>query len=116
MASDLPFVEYVLEQIQENGRVHFKRMFGEFGFYYDDKIVALVCDNQFLVKPTEAGKSFLGAYEEAPPYPGCKPYLLVSELLDDREKILQLVQITAAQLPPPVPKKPKLPKKPKVSK
>jgi DNA transformation protein and related proteins len=55
MASDLNFVEYVRDRINEAGEVSFKKMFGEYAIYYDNKVVALVCDNQLFVKPTVGG-------------------------------------------------------------
>ena len=59
MASDIGFVEYVCEQIRGAGHVSHRRMFGEFAVYCDGKVVALVCDNQFFLKPTDAGKALL---------------------------------------------------------
>ena len=77
MASDIGFVEYVCEQIRGAGQVSHRRMFGEFAVYCDGKVVALVCDNQFFLKPTDAGKALLDRVKEAPPYPGAKPYFLI---------------------------------------
>jgi DNA transformation protein and related proteins len=85
MASDLNFVEYVRDQINGAGEVSFKKMFGEYAIYYDNKVVALVCDNQLFVKPTVGGRSLIEQVVEAPPYPGAKPYFLIGEQLDDRE-------------------------------
>lgn len=101
MASDLQFVEYVCEQISGAGRVSHRRMFGEFAVYCDGKIVALVCDNQFFLKPTVAGKALLGDVKEAPPYPGAKPYYLIDAQLDDAEVLAEAVRATAAALPLP---------------
>jgi hypothetical protein len=56
MASDLGFVEYVCDQMRDAGRVRFRKMFGEFAVYCDDKVVALVCDDQLFVKPTPGGR------------------------------------------------------------
>ena len=55
MASDQSFVEFIVDQIENAGEVTFKKMFGEYGLYCGDKIVALICDNQLFVKPTKAG-------------------------------------------------------------
>ncbi|MCC3506339.1 MAG: TfoX/Sxy family protein [Microcoleus sp. PH2017_19_SFW_U_A] len=52
MSSDLSFVEYILDQINQAGQVSFKKMFGEYAIYCDEKVVALVCDNQLFIKPT----------------------------------------------------------------
>jgi TfoX/Sxy family transcriptional regulator of competence genes len=55
MASDLSFVKYVRDQINADGQISFRKMFGEYAIYYGEKVVALVCDNQLFVKPTVAG-------------------------------------------------------------
>ena len=75
MASDLTFVEYVRDQMRGAGAVTFKSMFGEYALYIDEKIVALVCDNQLFVKPTKAGRALLGAVTEASPYPSVRGLL-----------------------------------------
>lgn len=104
MASDLSFVEYVRDQMHGAGAVTFKKMFGEYALYVDEKVVALVCDNQLFVKPTEAGRALLGTVTEAPPYPGAKPHLLITEQLEDQQLIVELMRATAAALPAPKPK------------
>ena len=48
-------------------------MFGEYGIYCDERIVALLSNIQLFVKPTDAGRAFAKGTEEAPPYPGAKP-------------------------------------------
>jgi TfoX/Sxy family transcriptional regulator of competence genes len=107
MASDLGFVEYVVDQIQNAGEITYRKMFGEYALYSDAKVVALICDNQLFVKPTQAGKSFIGNIAEAPPYPGAKLYFLIEEQIDDRDWLSQLIKLTADELPPPKPKKKK---------
>jgi hypothetical protein len=70
----------------------------------DSKVVALVCDDQLFIKPTNAGKALINDYIEGIPYPGAKPYLLISaELWDERKWLTNLIQITALEVP--VPKK-----------
>jgi TfoX/Sxy family transcriptional regulator of competence genes len=76
-------------------------MFGEFAVYCDGKVVALVCDNQFFLKPTAAGRALLDRVREAPPYPGAKPYYLVDAQLDDADAVAAIVRATAAALPLP---------------
>lgn len=106
MASKQSTANYILEQIAGAGTVSAKKMFGEYGIYCDGKIVAFVADDQFFVKPTAAGKQFIGNYIEGMPYPGAKPYLFISgEKWDDHEWLTQLIKITAAQLPISIPKK-----------
>ncbi len=104
MASSQDFVDYVCEQARLPGRLSFKKMFGEYALYVDGKVVALVCDNQVFVKPTEAGRQLLRAVVEAPPYPGAKPHYQVTELLDDHELFSRLLLSTVGSLPTPKPK------------
>jgi TfoX/Sxy family transcriptional regulator of competence genes len=101
MASDLSFVEFVTDQMGTAGTVTFRKMFGEYAVYCDGKVVALVCDNQLFVKPTEAGRVHIGNPAEAPPYPGAKPYFLIQDEFEDREWIGDLIRITAHELPIP---------------
>jgi TfoX/Sxy family transcriptional regulator of competence genes len=104
VASDVSFVEYVCEQVGGAGRVTYRKMFGEFAVYCDGKVVALVCDNQFFLKPTGAGRALLGRVKEAPPYEGAKPHFLLDAELEDAEQAAQLVRTTARELPAPVAK------------
>jgi TfoX/Sxy family transcriptional regulator of competence genes len=101
MASTLSFVEYVRDQVGGAGKISFRKMFGEYAIYCDGKVVALVCDNQFFVKPTVSGRAHLVHVVEAPPYPGSKPYFLVSGELDDPVLAAQLIRLTARELPEP---------------
>jgi DNA transformation protein and related proteins len=94
MTSDLNLVEYVRDQINESGQISFKKMFGEYAIYYDEKVIALVCDNQLFIKPTAGGRSMLDNVVEASPYPGAKPHFLIGEQLDDRQWMSNLIQLT----------------------
>jgi DNA transformation protein and related proteins len=91
MASDLNFVEYICDRISGAGQVSFKKMFGEYAIYCDEKVVALVCDNQLFVKPTAGGRSMISSVIEAPPYPIAKPYFPIGEQLDDRDWMSNLI-------------------------
>lgn len=105
MASDLAFVEYVCDQVQDAGHVSFKKMFGEYAIYFENKVVALVCDNQLFVKQTEAGRALLQTVVEAPPYPGAKNYFLIGENIEERDLMNTLFKVTSSEIPEPKPKK-----------
>jgi len=109
MASDQEFVDFIVDQLKNAGEITSRKMFGEYAIYCNGKVTALVCDNQLFVKPTEAGRSFIGEVVEAPPYPGAKMSFLIEDGFEDRDWISDLVRITAKELPEPKPKK----KKPK---
>jgi len=116
MASDSNFMDYCVDQIAAAGEVRYRKMFGEYAVYCDERVVALVCDNQFFLKPTAAARALLNQVTEAPPYPGAKPYWLLADQLDDRELMVQLVRMTAGELPLPKPKKPRAAKVAKTTK
>jgi DNA transformation protein and related proteins len=98
MASDREFVTFVCEQLRGAGEISSKRLFGEAAVYLQDKVIGLVCDNQFFVKPTEAGRAKIGVPTEAPPFPGANKWFLMADL-DDPEFLADLVRMTAAALP-----------------
>jgi TfoX/Sxy family transcriptional regulator of competence genes len=105
MASDPGYIEYVLDQVGALPGLAHKRMFGEYGLWLDGRIVALVCEDQFLLKPTEPGRALLGgAPSGVPPYPGAKPWLLVEDM-DDADALRRLLRATADALPAPAPKR-----------
>ena len=92
MASKIEFVEFIVDQLQEAGLITYKKMFGEYGIYCDGKIFALICNNQFFLKITEAGRQIC--------------YFLVEEV-EDRELLTRLTAATCAALPEPKPKQKK---------
>jgi TfoX/Sxy family transcriptional regulator of competence genes len=99
MATDKSFVEFIADQIENAGQITFKKMFGEYAVYCEGKVVALVCDNQLFIKPTEGGRAFIGDVVEAPAYPGAKPAFLIDARLEDRQWVSDLIKITYHELP-----------------
>jgi len=108
MVSNVDFVEYVCGQIGDASEITYKKMFGDYCIYCNEKVIGLICDNQFFLKKTAAGKSILPECEEAAPYPGAKPHLLI-ESVDDREVMSKCISATYDELPAPKRRK-KLPR------
>lgn len=107
MATDQSYIDYLLDQLSEIGDVSARKMFGEYALYSGGKVVALVCDNQLFVKPTEPGRAHIGPENvvEAPAYPGAKPSFLIVDEVDDQAWLVELIRITVGALPMPKPKK-----------
>jgi DNA transformation protein len=106
MATKASTIDYLLDQLSSIDSVRSRKMFGEYALYCGEKVVALVCDDQLFVKPTEQGKGLLDKVALVPPYPGAKPYLLVNaEQWEDRTWLSRLFVVTAAALPLPKTKK-----------
>ncbi|MCK9557209.1 MAG: TfoX/Sxy family protein [Candidatus Cloacimonetes bacterium] len=108
MASTAETMEYILERLQALPGVYSRKMFGEYAFYYMDKVIAMLCDDQLFVKPTIAGKAYLGNPEYAPPYSGAKDYFLIPEdMWDDSISLCELFRISEPEIKKPARKKPK---------
>ncbi len=105
VASDLEFVEFVVEHIENAGLIEYRKMFGEYALYCEAKVVALICDNKLYVKPTNAGRSFIGNVTEGFAYPGAKASFLIEEQIEDTEWLSELIKLTEKELPVPKPKK-----------
>lgn len=99
MASNQNFVDFVMDQIQGAGEISVRKMFGEYAIYSDGKIFGLICDNQLFIKPTTAGKKFIGEPLEAPPYPGAKNSYLILDLLENSQWLSELIRISLPELP-----------------
>lgn len=117
MATRAETIDFLFDQLSALPNLRSRKMFGEYAVYLDDKVVAFVCDDELFVKPTDEGRAYVeeaAALDEAPAYPGSKLYLRISgDRWEDREWLSELVDLTAAALPAPKPKKPKTSKKPK---
>jgi len=109
LATDQDFVDYIQSQSGLGHHLAFKKMFGEYALYLHGKVVALACDNQLYLKPTEEGRALLGRVAEHSPYPGAKLHFRLDEQLEDRELLRSALETTARALPMPKPKPPAKP-------
>ena len=50
MATSVDYVEFICEQIREFGEIRYRKMFGEYMVYLQDRPILLVCDNTVFVK------------------------------------------------------------------
>ncbi len=105
MATQSAFVAYVFEQAALGERLTRKRMFGEFAIYLDGKTVAFACDDSLLVKAADATETLTAHLPRRAPYPGAKLYPVADELLDDGERLRELLLATGHALPAPKPKR-----------
>jgi TfoX/Sxy family transcriptional regulator of competence genes len=111
LANDPDFVAFVADQVDRSCELTHRQMFGGHTLYSKGKVVALICDDQLFVKPTIAGREFIGDVNEAPPYPGAKLAFLIDDQIDDREWLTKLISLTEYELPKPKAKKKRVTKK-----
>jgi len=105
MATDLSFVEYVIEQSQLGARLTYKKLFGEYALYLNGKVIALLCDNSLFIKPSEPTAGLTEHLPQGFPYPGARLYPVGDQLLDEPERLQELLVATEKHLPVPKPKK-----------
>jgi TfoX/Sxy family transcriptional regulator of competence genes len=100
MATNKEYIEYICEQIEGIGVVRYRKMFGEYMVYVDDKPVLLVCDNTVFVKMLDPVKEKMKNAEIGTPYNGAKEHYVLD--IDDaafsKEIITDLLPVT------PIPK------------
>ena len=72
MSTSLEYVEYVCEQVRNAGDIRYRKMFGEYMVYVNDKPVLLVCDNTVFVKILPEIQELMNGAETGYPYDGAK--------------------------------------------
>jgi TfoX/Sxy family transcriptional regulator of competence genes len=97
MASDLSYVEYVIDQIKTSGAIMYKKMFGEYLVYLNNKPVVMVCDNTAFVKMLDCIKPLMEDAETGFPYDGAKKHYIVNT--DDSEHFSKVVNILEKNVP-----------------
>ncbi|MDR1195133.1 MAG: TfoX/Sxy family protein [Endomicrobium sp.] len=90
MASDIDFVNYVIEQIKNAGTITYKKMFGEYLIYSNGKPVIFVCDNTAFVKILDCVKPYMPNAQKGLPYKWAKEHYIVD--IDDSERLSQMVR------------------------
>ena len=106
MATSVEFIEYVCEQVRGVGEVRYKKMFGEYMVYVNDKPVLLVCDDTVYVKTLDALAEYMANAPKGIPYNGAKEHFILD--IDDADLALKVVQKLEQVTPLPKPKKKKV--------
>ena len=105
MASSPEFVNYICEQLDGLGAVRFRKMFGEYMVYLNDKPVVIICDDRPMVKMLPCLEALLQERPTEPPYEGAKDHYLLDP--DDRETLREAVRLAEEVTPLPKKKAPK---------
>lgn len=99
MSSDLNFVEYVCEQIKGTGSVRYRKMFGDYMVYVNDKPLVLVCDNTAYVKELPCIADKMANAEKGFPYTGAKEHYILD--VDDAGLCEEVISILEPVTPLP---------------
>ena len=91
MATTRNYLDFVCTQLEGIRGVDYKRMFGEYQIYVNDKPVLLVCDNTVFVKNHPALAQLLSDAPEGLPYLGAKPQKILD--VENRALTAQVIEI-----------------------
>lgn len=107
MATTSEFIEYVYEQIADIGNVRYRKMFGEYTVYVNDKPVLLVCDDTVFVKKLECIKKLMkeNYAEVGHPYKGAKEHYILD--IDNQDFSIEVINLVETVSKVPKPKKSK---------
>lgn len=103
MATTADYIEFVCEQIAGVGTVRYRKMFGEYMVYVNDKPLFLVCDNTVFVKILPELAQLMAGSETNLPYEGGREHYILD--IADRALALAVIEILEPITPLPKPKK-----------
>ncbi|NLK95867.1 MAG: transcriptional regulator [Clostridiales bacterium] len=102
MATTLDFIEYVCEQIHGVGVIRYRKMFGEYMVYVNDKPILLVCDNTVYVKKLQCIEEKMVHAEVGIPYKNAKEHYILD--IDNGMLSKEVIEILETVIPLPKPK------------
>lgn len=105
MASSKEYLIFILEQLSTLDEITHRSMMGEYIIYYSGKIVAYICDDRLLVKPTASARLLMPEAPSEFPYEGAKNGMLLVENVDSRGFLTRLFRDIYDELPAPKPGK-----------
>lgn len=101
MATTTDFIHYVCEQIAGVGEIRFRKMFGEYMVYVNEKPILTVCDNTVFIKKLECILELMEHAEVGYPYQEAKEHYIlnIDNSAFSRKVIEEVEKVT------PIPKK-----------
>lgn len=100
MATDLSYIQFVIEQLRGENAAY-KKMFGEYMVYVDEKPVFTVCDNTVFVKEVKGLEELMKEADRGFPYGGAKEHYILD--IENAELVEKVVAVLKQVIP--VPKK-----------
>ncbi|MDR0821988.1 MAG: TfoX/Sxy family protein [Oscillospiraceae bacterium] len=104
MATSPAFMEYAADRIRSLGfeTTRYRKMFGEYMLYVDDKPVVIICDNVAMVKVLPELYEPCHRLDKQSPYSGAKEHYVLD--LDDADKTRRIIDILVRVTKVPVKK------------
>lgn len=105
MACDIDFIDFVCSQLDGIGIVRYRKMFGDYCIYVNEKPVVLCCDNIAYVSKHPAIDDLMADAECGFPYEGSKEKYILD--IEHGSEARRIVSILEGVTPFPKPKKSK---------
>ncbi len=107
MSTTKSFIEFVCEQIQDVGAIRYKKMFGEYMVYVNEKPILLVCEDTVYVKIHECIQNMMEDADKGFPYKGAKEHYVLD--IDNANLCKEIIKILELNIQIPKPRKKKQP-------
>lgn len=103
MATSTEYIKYVCDQIEGIGIIRYRKMFGEYMVYINEKPILLVCNDTVFIKIKEEIKDLMNNAEKSFPYNGAKEHYILD--IEDRNLCYSVLNILETITPLPKKKK-----------
>ena len=90
MSTSIDFIEFVIDQIENKVNIKYKKMFGEYMIYIDEKPILLVCDNIVYVKELECIINIIDQKNIGFPYHGAKEHFIID--VEDKDLLNRIIE------------------------
>ncbi|HAJ80428.1 MAG TPA: transcriptional regulator [Fibrobacteres bacterium] len=90
MATTKDFIEFACDQIDKKWCATYKKMFGEYMVYINQKPILLVCDNVIYVKKITCVEKLKENWDVGLPYAGAKEHFVLD--IEDRGLVEQVIE------------------------
>lgn len=101
MATSVEFIEFVCGEIRGGYDIRYKKMFGEYMVYVNEKPIFLVCDNCVFIKQLKQIEELMQGAQFGTPYKGAKDHYILD--MENKELVDKIVVILEEITP--IPKK-----------
>ncbi len=103
MATSQDYIIFVSDQIRDTGEIRYKKMFGEYMVYVNDKPILLVCNNTVYIKKLPEIQEHMTTAELGFPYNCAKEHYILD--IEDSELSKIIIDILEPITKVPKPKK-----------
>lgn len=103
MSTSQQYIEYLCDQISDTWNKRYRKMFGEYMVYINEKPILLICNSTVYVKQLDCVKELIRDDSKGFPYKGAKEHYIVD--IEDADLLNAVIEMLEKVIPIPVKKK-----------